>query len=368
MPQLIAEYLDGDTWDGNNFMDQMPMATSSLINDTTSITIDIEPNKKYLIRMVSVAALFSHTVSFEDHEMTIVAVDGEPVNATSASAVTIAAGQRYDVLITGMSNPTRNYAITSVMTDTTLQANGILSYGKNFSNPAPLNGISESPIDDITLENAIGQELLNSVTQNIALPVSYTGAYSRRINLGNGTYITPKVPTLYSALTTGENASNPAVYGFGINPYLISSGETIQIVVTNGDDIEHPMHLHGHEFQLIARGSGTWNGDTSNVPQYPLVRDTATTPPSGYLVIRFQANNPGVWMFHCHMEFHVAAGMMVTIIESPLILQHTLKVSQAALDICKQQNIPTAGNCAGNTVDVLDTSQCNNNPSEDEET
>lgn len=368
MPRLIAEYLNGDTWGGNNFMNQMPMAVSSLINDTTSITINIEPNKKYLIRMVSVAALFAHTISFEHHEMTIVAVDGEPVNATTASAITIAAAQRYDVLITGMSNPTRNYAITSVMTDTNLQANGILSYGKNLRNPAPLNGTSETPIDDITIENAIDQQLLTPVTHDIALPVSYTGAYERRINLGNGTYITPKVPTLYTALTTGKNASNPAVYGFGINPYVISSGDIVQIVVTNDDDMEHPMHLHGHEFQLIARGSGTWNGDTSAVPQFPLVRDTATTPASGYLVIRFQANNPGVWMFHCHIEFHIVAGMMVTIIESPLILQQTLRVSQAALDICNLQNIPTAGNCAGNTVDVLDTSQCNSNPCEDVET
>lgn len=368
MPQLIAEFLDGDKWNESNFRGQMPLPLSSLINDTTSITVEIVPNKRYLFRIASVAALFAHTISFEDHEMTIVAVDGEQVNATTSCAITIAAGQRYDVLITGMANPTRNYAITSVMVDAGLQANGILSYGKNFSNPAPLDGISDAPIDDITLENAYGQELLSPATRNITLPVSYTGTHSRRINLGNGTYITPKVPTLYTALTTGDYALNPAVYGYGVNPYIVNSGDIVQIVVTNDDDIEHPMHLHGHEFQVIARGTGTWNGDISNVSRYPVVRDTVTTPSSGYLVIRFQANIPGIHVFHCHMELHLAAGMMVTIIESPEIVQQTLKVSEAALEICNQQNIPTAGNCAGNTVNVLDTSQCNNNPSEDQET
>ena len=180
MPQLITEYLDGDTWGGDMVDNQMPMADSTLINDTTSITINIHPKRKYLIRILSVAALFAHTVSFEDHEMTIVAVDGQPVNATTASAISIAIGQRYDVLITGMSNPTRNYAITSVMEGSTLQANGILSYSNSFSNPAPLNGVIETPIDDTTLENALGIELLGPVTRNITLPVSYTGIMDRR--------------------------------------------------------------------------------------------------------------------------------------------------------------------------------------------
>jgi iron transport multicopper oxidase len=68
MPELLHEYF-GETSDfgGRTVMNQMPKAVSSLINDTTSITLDIEPGKTYLVRMVSVAALFAHTVSFEDH-------------------------------------------------------------------------------------------------------------------------------------------------------------------------------------------------------------------------------------------------------------------------------------------------------------
>ena len=180
MPQLINEYLDGNTGVGSSVDDQMPMPASTLINDTTSITINIQPNKKYLIRIVNVATYFSHKVSFEDHEMTIVAVDGQPVNPTKAGAISIASGQRYDVLITGMSKPIRNYAITSVMEGTTLQANGILKYCECPSSPFPLNGITETPIDDTTLENALGMELLNPVTRSITLPVSYTREMDRR--------------------------------------------------------------------------------------------------------------------------------------------------------------------------------------------
>lgn len=67
MPDMLHQYFgEVSDFDGKTFMN-MPTAPSSLINDTTSITLDMEPNKIYLIRMVSVAALFAHKVSFEDH-------------------------------------------------------------------------------------------------------------------------------------------------------------------------------------------------------------------------------------------------------------------------------------------------------------
>jgi iron transport multicopper oxidase len=62
MPELIHEYMDGGNFDGQTFRGQFPSPASSLINDTTSITLDVEPSKKYLLRIVNVAALFAHTV------------------------------------------------------------------------------------------------------------------------------------------------------------------------------------------------------------------------------------------------------------------------------------------------------------------
>jgi iron transport multicopper oxidase len=131
-----------------------------------------------------------------------------------------------------------------------------------------------------------------------------TNSHLHRINLGNASYVSPKVPTLYTSLTTGTAALNPTIYGSSVNPYIIKTGQVVQIIVENHDDTEHPMHLHGYEFQVVARGAGTWDGDESKLPKVPMRRDTVTTPASGYLVIRIKANNPGVWMFHCHMEFH----------------------------------------------------------------
>lgn len=160
------------------------------------------------------------------------------------------------------------------------------------------------PINDFEITPLDGTALFCPVDQSITMQVSYTGLKERHIFLGNSTYVTPKIPTLYTALTTGSDAWNPEVYGAGANAYIIETGQIVQIVVQNNDAIEHPMHLHGYNFQVVARGPGPWDGDETKFPSVPMRRDTVTTPPAGHLVIRIKTRNPGTWMFHCHMEFH----------------------------------------------------------------
>jgi hypothetical protein len=63
MPQIIHEYLDGDDFSGKNTKG-MPLEVSSLINDTQYLSLDIEPNKKYLLRIASVCAHLPHVISF----------------------------------------------------------------------------------------------------------------------------------------------------------------------------------------------------------------------------------------------------------------------------------------------------------------
>lgn len=91
-------------------------------------------------------------------------------------------------------------------------------------------------------------------------------------------------------------------------------------------------------------------------------RDTFVLRPEGHIVLRFQADNPGVWLFHCHIEWHVDQGLLATMIEAPLDVQKSLTIPTNHLDTCKAGNIPTAGNAAGNTVNLLDLSGANRAP------
>src|SRR2546429_2673001 len=112
----------------------------------------------------------------------------------------------------------------------------------------------------------------------------------------NITYIFPKVPTLYTVLTVGKDAVNPVVYGIDVNPFVFRQGEIIEIVVNNGDTGGHPFHLHGHQFQVLARSDENqqpWDGHDTGLQQVPVRRDTMMVKRGGYMVLRFKANNLG---------------------------------------------------------------------------
>jgi FtsP/CotA-like multicopper oxidase with cupredoxin domain len=89
-----------------------------------------------------------------------------------------------------------------------------------------------------------------------------------------------------------------------VPPLPIAKGERVALVLTNKTPMPHPMHLHGHRFQVVEIGGKRLSG---------AVRDTVRVPPRGRVVIVFDADNPGLWAFHCHMLYHMEAGMFTTL-------------------------------------------------------
>ncbi len=90
-------------------------------------------------------------------------------------------------------------------------------------------------------------------------------------------------------------------------------------------------------------------------------RDTVAVNPGSYVVLRFLAENPGVWLFHCHIEWHVIMGLAATIIEAPEELCG-LPIPDDSQAACAAQNIPIAGNAAGNTKNLTDMTGANTVP------
>jgi len=91
-------------------------------------------------------------------------------------------------------------------------------------------------------------------------------------------------------------------------------------------------------------------------------RDDVVVPANGYVVIRFKADNPGTWFFHCHIDLHLVGGMAATIVEAPDVLQGQLTVPAAGSALCSKGNYPSSGNCNGEPgpISASDaTSKCN---------
>jgi iron transport multicopper oxidase len=124
------------------------------------------------------------------------------------------------------------------------------------------------------------------------------------------TYVSPKVPTVFSAMTLGDAAANSTVYGVNSNAHVLKKGQVIELIVNNQDPGKHPFHLHGHNFQIIERskeeaGDAPANVTDDGTPDVPVKRDTISLWPNGHARIRFVADNPGIWLFHCHIEWYV---------------------------------------------------------------
>lgn len=81
----------------------------------------------------------------------------------------------------------------------------------------------------------------------------------------------------------------------------------------------HPMHLHGHDFVILAQQNRSYTPDdlTNGVFNYnnPPRRDVALLPSSGYVAIAFRTDNPGLWIMHCHIAWHASAGLALQIRE-----------------------------------------------------
>jgi FtsP/CotA-like multicopper oxidase with cupredoxin domain len=86
---------------------------------------------------------------------------------------------------------------------------------------------------------------------------------------------------------------------------IIRQGQRVVVNIANPTMMAHPMHLHGHHFQVTAINESHFPG---------AVRDTILVPARGSVSIAFDADNPGRWPFHCHNLYHMLTGMMTELV------------------------------------------------------
>jgi hypothetical protein len=119
-------------------------------------------------------------------------------------------------------------------------------------------------------------------------------------------------PSLQTVLSgSSKFGGTPNIYAMPYNGwylwYIYSTASVTQ---------PHPIHLHGHDFYILSSGLGRWTGSVADLNlDNPTRRDTSTLPPGGYLVMAFPADNPGMWVMHCHIAFHVSEGFSIQFME-----------------------------------------------------
>jgi FtsP/CotA-like multicopper oxidase with cupredoxin domain len=270
--------------------------------------------KTHRLRLVNSGSAGVQRFSIDSHTMTVIANDFVPVKPYNTTVVTLGVGQRSDVLVTANAggNSSAFWMRSNITCGPAQQpyALAAIYYDGANTNLAPTSSAWNEPAytscanDDLTLTEPLYaiDVAQPDVTQIMPIGLTVNGTGVTLITFNN---VSAKVdynsPVLENTVAGHLNFSQAA------NVINFAENNTIRVVVSNGSPLAHPMHLHGHNFQVLNFGTGTtWDGTVINSAN-PLRRDTMLVEAGGYLAIQFTAN-PGSWAWHCHIAWHASAG------------------------------------------------------------
>jgi FtsP/CotA-like multicopper oxidase with cupredoxin domain len=249
----------------------------------------------------------------------------------------IAVAQRYSVILNANQTAT-NYWIRSQMNTFCFAADNpildpdvkaLLTYTNSTEGPTESLDWADA-VDDVC-EDLNATLLMPSIVEE-APPAQTLYAIQFSFEIGdyaidkayiNGTsWTAAKFPTLNEAVD-GLKAGNSSFSIAGVssaytapNQYVINipQNQVVDLLVTNFDDGSHPFHLHGHKFWIMATSSEQyfdWSSYGSINNTNPIRRDTLTIDAYGWALIRFISDNPGLWALHCHISWHMEAGLLM---------------------------------------------------------
>jgi FtsP/CotA-like multicopper oxidase with cupredoxin domain len=273
------------------------MATSAAKPDLNDVTYDaflandrtlrdpevikVEPGGRVLLRIINSSSMSAFHIDLGALEGELIAVDGFEVAPIAGRRFPIAVAQRLDIRLAIPGGPGA-FPVLAVLEGENKQTGIVLRAGNASIARIPDAAAAASSALTLDLERRL----------RAAVPLKPREADRRHtLNL------------------TGNMAGyrwslNNVVWTPETPPLPVAQGERVEILFVNQTPMPHPMHLHGHEFQVVEINEQKLSG---------AVRDTVLVPPGHRVLIAFDANNPGTWALHCHLLYHLATGMFITL-------------------------------------------------------
>ncbi|KAI0509792.1 hypothetical protein KFK09_010388 [Dendrobium nobile] len=310
--------------------------------------VELEQGKLYLFRLINAALSHQFFIRAAGHSFTVVAVDASYTTPHSAQVILLAPGQTVDaLLLAGAPVPAGDYYLAArpfslLHYSTTTSSppmmpslpafNDILTAFGFYTNLTGLIGLGRPTVPlevDENLFITFGLGLvpcgpdrpmcLAASMNNISFQLpEKTSLLEARFDRG-GVYTEdfPVRPAVEFDFTNVKERLDPSVLVVkkGTKVKRVRYNATVEVILQNTAVLgteSHPIHLHGFNFFVLAQGIGNFNASAA-APTYnllnPLVRNTVAIPAGGWAVIRFIANNPGMWLMHCHLDIHLSLGM-----------------------------------------------------------
>ncbi|KAI6144389.1 laccase [Pisolithus tinctorius] len=253
--------------------------------------LNVTQGQRYRFRIIGASCDPWFNFTIDGHNMTIIEADGNEVEPVVVDSLAVYAGQRYSVVVTA-DQPVDNYWIRSVYG------------GAPIQDPTTDPGPYVLPFDESALHPLHGSGVPGTPGQgNADVNINLiTG-----INAAQGVYTVDGVafvdPHFPGALNASQLLPNGSVYELPSNKTIEISIPATDLTVGGALGGPHPMHLHGHAFDVVRiAGNSTYNYVN------PVRRDTVSLGSQAQndnVTIRFTTNNPGPWFFHCHIDWHL---------------------------------------------------------------
>lgn len=239
----------------------------------TNHGVSVKTGERIRFRFCNVANASSFAVQIADHDVTVIAIDGQPVEPFKAQdgVVLLSPGQRMDVMVDMTRNPGSTSKVRllgfeqEVMIGRLVYAKGERARKATRDNPARL---PSNPL-------ATNLDFHNAVDATLTMDGGAMGG-------------------MRGAKVNGEYLGMQRLV-------RVKKGRTVRLRMINNTSWPHAMHIHGHHFKHISGGAGDGYG--------PVWRDTIAASRGQELTTAFVADNPGKWMIHCHMLEHQEGGM-----------------------------------------------------------
>ncbi len=238
-------------------------------------TFSAKPGERLRLRIINAGSDTPFRVALGGHRLTVTHSDGFPVEPVNVDALLLGMGERYDVLV--QIPETGAFPLVARAEGTAMGALAVVRTGSGAT-----------PMPDVGPEELMGRLLTLSdlrPNEEVALP-------SRQ---PDRTY----TATLTGDMTTyrwGVQAESEEGVTLPVRP-----GERVRLVLDNSTMMWHPLHLHGHTFEVVT-GSGAG-------PR----KDTVIVPAAARITLDVEADNPGQWVLHCHNIYHAESGMLTVL-------------------------------------------------------
>lgn len=254
-----------------------------LANDRTfddPEVVKVDKGGRVRLRIINGATATGFVVSTPGLASKVVAVDGSPCGAFSAAMFPLSQGQRID-LVVEIPNEGGAFPVLAQVEDSVAQTGIMLATA----------GVRIGKLQSVGAAKAAFLDLALDAQLSAAEPL-----IARR-------------PGKSYALMLGEEPDyrwtiNGRIHGEH-EPFRFKQGERVEFTFMNPTSMMHPMHLHGHHFQVVGMAGRRYSGP---------VRDTLIVPPHMPVTIAFDAVLKGSWFLHCHHLYHMATGMMTEVI------------------------------------------------------